>query len=89
MIVVQQLSQILKKGDVQLFKRTLYRSTCNREILDGEEIYAKMKAPRNIMMGEIKAYLKKKVLFYVRIVWIRIAQMNILYKYPIFGGRTS
>ncbi|ARF12797.1 hypothetical protein [Sporosarcina ureae] len=43
-----------------MFKRTLYCSTSNREILDGEEIYAKMKAPKNSMVVEIKAYLKKE-----------------------------
>lgn len=48
------------KGDVQVFKRTLYCSNCNREIQDGEEIYAKMKAPKNTIMVEIKAYLKKE-----------------------------
>lgn len=43
-----------------MFKRKLYCSNCNREIQDGEEIYAKMKAPKHIIMVEIKAYLKKE-----------------------------
>ncbi|SIT76161.1 hypothetical protein SAMN05428946_1229 [Edaphobacillus lindanitolerans] len=43
-----------------MFKRTLYCSNCNREIRDGEEIFAKMKAPKHIIMVEIKAYLKKE-----------------------------
>lgn len=51
-----------------MFKRTLYCFNCDREIQDGEEIYAKMKAPKNTIMVEIKAYLKKKVKFFARIV---------------------
>jgi len=43
-----------------MFKRKLYCSNCNREVQDGEEIYAKMKAPKNTIMVEIKAYLKKE-----------------------------
>ncbi|MGG3963974.1 Fe3+ hydroxamate ABC transporter substrate-binding protein [Heyndrickxia faecalis] len=42
-----------------MIKRALYCSNCGREIEDGEEIYAKMKAPKNTIMVEIKAYLKK------------------------------
>jgi len=43
-----------------MFKRTLYCSNCDREVQDGEEIYAKMKVPKNTLMVEIKAYLKKE-----------------------------
>lgn len=43
-----------------MFKRMLYCSNCNREVQDGEEIYAKMKAPKHSIMVEIKAYLKKE-----------------------------
>ncbi|MFJ7969892.1 Fe3+ hydroxamate ABC transporter substrate-binding protein [Psychrobacillus sp. NPDC096389] len=43
-----------------MFKRTLYCFNCNREVQGGEEIYAKMKAPKNTIMVEIKAYLKKE-----------------------------
>lgn len=43
-----------------MFKRKLYCSNCNREVQDGEEIYAKMKAPKHSIMVEIKAYLKKE-----------------------------
>lgn len=43
-----------------MFKRRLYCANCNREIQDGEEIYAKMKAPAHTVMVEIKAYLKKE-----------------------------
>lgn len=42
-----------------MIKRTLYCSVCGREVEDGEEIYAKMKAPKHIVMVEIKAFLKK------------------------------
>ncbi|WP_199171294.1 hypothetical protein [Sporosarcina sp. P18a] len=48
-----------------MLKRTLYCATCDREILDGEEIYAKMKAPKNSMMVEIKAYLKKRKYYFL------------------------
>lgn len=48
------------KGGILMFKRKLYCSNCNREVQDGEEIYAKMKAPKNTIMVEIKAYLKKE-----------------------------
>lgn len=42
-----------------MIKRTLYCSVCEREVEDGEEIYAKMKVPAKTAMVEIKAYLKK------------------------------
>ncbi|MCZ2257756.1 Fe3+ hydroxamate ABC transporter substrate-binding protein [Sporosarcina sp. G11-34] len=42
-----------------MLKRKLYCSNCNREVQDGEEIYAKMKAPKHSVV-EIKAYLKKE-----------------------------
>lgn len=47
-------------GEMKMIKRTLYCSVCGREVKDDEEIYAKMKAPENVAMVEIKAYLKKK-----------------------------
>ncbi|NEU31321.1 Fe3+ hydroxamate ABC transporter substrate-binding protein [bacterium LRH843] len=43
-----------------MLKRKLYCSNCNREIQDGEEICAKMKAPKHSIMVEIKTYLKKE-----------------------------
>ena len=42
-----------------MFKRKLYCANCNKEIIGGESIFAKMPAPKNIVMVEIKAYLKK------------------------------
>lgn len=47
-----------------MFKRTLYCSICNREVLEGEEIYAKMKAPKHSIMVEIKSYLKKESMIF-------------------------
>lgn len=40
-------------------KRPLYCANCDKEITGGETIFAKMPAPKNIVMVEIKAYLKK------------------------------
>ena len=42
-----------------MLKRKLYCSNCIQEVEDGEEIYAKMKAPKSSMV-EIKAYLNKE-----------------------------
>lgn len=42
-----------------MFKRKLYCANCNKEIFGGEPIFAKMPAPKKIVMVEIKAYLKK------------------------------
>ncbi|UOQ83607.1 Fe3+ hydroxamate ABC transporter substrate-binding protein [Gracilibacillus salinarum] len=43
-----------------MLERKLYCSDCNKEIEAGEDIYAKMKAPKHKIMVEIKAYLKKE-----------------------------
>ncbi len=40
-------------------KRPLYCANCGKEVNGGETIFAKMPAPENIVMVEIKAYLKK------------------------------
>ncbi|WP_144034783.1 Fe3+ hydroxamate ABC transporter substrate-binding protein [Sporosarcina sp. P18a] len=47
-----------------MFKRTLYCSTCNREVKPGEEIYVKMKVPQYVGIVEIKAYLKNESRIY-------------------------
>lgn len=40
-------------------KRPLYCANCHKEVESGETIFAKMPAPKTIVMVEIKAYLKK------------------------------
>lgn len=42
-----------------IIKRPLYCANCGKEVSGGETIFAKMPAPTNIVMVEIKAYLKK------------------------------
>lgn len=42
-----------------LIKRPLHCANCGRELSGGETMFAKMSAPKNIVMVEIKAYLKK------------------------------
>lgn len=51
-----------------MIKRNLDCSVCGREVEGDEEIYAKMKAPEKTAMVEIKAYLKKTVKSFVKIV---------------------
>lgn len=40
-------------------KRPLYCANCGKEVVADETIFTKMPAPKNIVMVEIKAYLKK------------------------------
>ncbi|WP_227677424.1 Fe3+ hydroxamate ABC transporter substrate-binding protein [Psychrobacter ciconiae] len=47
-----------------MIKRPLYCANCGREVSDGETIFAKMTAPKNIVMVEIKAYLKKNSIIF-------------------------
>ncbi len=42
-----------------MFKGSAKCSNCGKDIDANEEIYAKMKYPKNKMMIEIKAYLEK------------------------------